>query len=136
MDPKVDAYIRRSEKWPEEMTHLRTILLSCELTESIKWGKPCYSHEAKNIIILQEMNEFLALMFFKGALLHDCEGVLEEQGPNSRSARRIRFKSVGEVYRLSTPSSHTSTKPSVWRKRAKRWNRHPSSRWSQSFREV
>ncbi len=101
MNPKVDAYIRRSEKWPEEMTHLRTILLSSGLIESINWGKPCYSHEGKNIVILQEMNEFLALMFFKGALLHDSEGVLEEQGPNSRSARRIRYKSVGEVSRLS-----------------------------------
>ena len=100
MNPKVDDYIGRSEKWPEEMTDLRSILLGCGLTEEIKWGKPCYSHEGKNIVILQEMNEFLSLMFFKGALLSDPAGVLEEQGPNSRSARRIRFTSVEEVARL------------------------------------
>ena len=69
--------------------------------EEIKWGKPCYSHEGKNIVILQEMNDFLALMFFKGALLNDSDGVLEEQGPNSRSARRIRFASVEDVARLA-----------------------------------
>ena len=88
MNPKVDAFIRRSEKWPDEMTELRPILLSGGLVEEFKWGKPCYSHEGSNIVILQEMKEFLALMFFKRALLNDPESVLEEQGPNSRSARR------------------------------------------------
>lgn len=101
MNPKVDAYIRRSEQWPTEMTDLRPVLLSCGLTEEIKWGKPCYSHEGRNIVILQEMKDFLALMFFKGPLLNDSEGVLEEQGPNSRSARRIRFTSVEDVARLT-----------------------------------
>lgn len=101
VNPKVDAYITRSEKWPDEMTGLRPILLGCGLTEDIKWGMPCYSYEGGNIAILQEMKEFLALMFFKGALLDDPEGILEEQGPNSRSARRIRFTSVEDVARLS-----------------------------------
>jgi len=83
------------------MTVLRPALLGCGLTEEIKWGKPCYSHEGKNIVILQEMKEFLALMFFKGALLNDPAGVLEDQGPNSRSARRIQFTSVQDVQRLT-----------------------------------
>ncbi|NNC92164.1 MAG: hypothetical protein HKN80_06695 [Acidimicrobiia bacterium] len=101
MDPGVDAYIRRSENWPNEMSELRPILLSGGLTEEIKWGKPCYSYDGKNVVILQEMKEFLALMFFKGALLDDAASVLEEQGPNSRSARRIRFTSVEDVARLA-----------------------------------
>ncbi len=100
-NPEVDAYIGRSEKWPEEMRALRPMLLGCGLTEEIKWGKPCYTHAGKNIVILQEMRDFLALMFFKGALLDDPEGVLEQQGPSSRSARRIRFTSVEDVARLS-----------------------------------
>ena len=87
--------------WPEEMAGLRPTLLGCGLTEEIKWGQPCYGHGGKNIAILQEMKEFLALMFFKGALLNDPEGVLEEQGPSSRSARRIRFTSVEDVARLA-----------------------------------
>jgi uncharacterized protein YdeI (YjbR/CyaY-like superfamily) len=102
VNPEVDDYIRRSHQWPEEMTELRPILLGCGLTEEINWGKPCYRHGGKNIVILQEMKEFLALMFFKGALLTDPEGILEEQGPNSRSARRIRFTSTEDVARLST----------------------------------
>jgi uncharacterized protein YdeI (YjbR/CyaY-like superfamily) len=101
VNPEVDAYIARSHKWPEEMNDLRQILLGCGLTEEIKWGKPCYCHEGKNIAVLQEMKGFLALMFFKGALLNDPQGVLEEQGPNSRSARRIRFTSVEDVAGLA-----------------------------------
>ena len=100
-NPEVDAYITRSEMWPEEMTCLREILLGCGLTEAIKWGKPCYGHDGKNIVIMQEMKDFLALMFFKGTLLEDANGVLEEQGPNSRSALRMRFTSVEDVARLA-----------------------------------
>lgn len=101
MNPHVDAYIDRSEQWPDEIIRLRPVLLDAGLTEEIKWGKPCYSHQGRNVAILQEMNDFLALMFFKGALLADPDGVLEEQGPNSRSARRIRFTSVDDVDRLA-----------------------------------
>jgi uncharacterized protein YdeI (YjbR/CyaY-like superfamily) len=101
VNAKVDAYIARSEKWSSEMTGLRPILLGCGLAEEIKWGKPCYDYEGKNIAILQEMKDFLALMFFKGALLSNPEGVLEEQGPNSRSARRICFRSSEDVARLA-----------------------------------
>lgn len=99
MNAEVDAYIKQSEQWPEEMAALRPILLGAGLSEQIKWRSPCYSHEGKNIVIFQEFNEFLSLMFFKGALLADPEGVLEAQGPNSRSARRIRFTSVDDVAR-------------------------------------
>ena len=74
VNPKVDAYINRSVTWPEEMRSLRSVLLSCGLTEELKWGKPCYSCNGSNIVIMQEMKEFLALMFFKGALLKDPAG--------------------------------------------------------------
>ena len=101
MDPEVDAYLEASTRWPEEIAALRPILLGCGLHEQIKWAKPCYSHGGSNIVILQEMKQFLALMFFAGALLVDPAGVLEPQGPNSRSARRIRFTSVEDVARLA-----------------------------------
>ena len=97
VNPKVEAYIARSTKWPDEMNALRPTLLECGLTEEIKWGKPCYSHDGDNIVIMQEMKDFLALMFFKGALLEDPAGILESQGPNSRSAKRLTFTSVDEV---------------------------------------
>ena len=97
MNAKVDDYIERSEGWSEEIIALRPILLDAGLTEELKWAKPCYSHDGRNIVIVQEMKDFLALMFFKGALLSDPAGVLEEQGPNSRSARRMRYTSIDDV---------------------------------------
>lgn len=98
---RIDADTVRSERWPAEVAELRPILLDAGLDEEIKWGKPCFTHDGKNIAILQEMKHFLALMFFKGALLDDPAGVLEAQGPNSRSARRITFAAVDDVARLA-----------------------------------
>ena len=99
MNHDVDAYVARSQRWPEEISALRPILVGAGLDEDVKWAKPCYSHDGRNIAIVQEMKDFLALMFFKGALLRDPDGVLEEQGPNSRSARRMQFTSVDDVTR-------------------------------------
>jgi uncharacterized protein YdeI (YjbR/CyaY-like superfamily) len=101
VNERVDRYIARSVMWPDEMTALRLILLECGLREDIKWGKPCFSLDSSNIAILQEMKGFLSLMFFKGALLKDPTGLLVEQGPNSRSAKRVEFTSVDDVNRLS-----------------------------------
>ena len=97
----VDRYVEHSEHWPDEIAALRPILRDCGLDEDLKWRKPCYSHGGNNIVILQEMKGFLALMFFKGALLSDPDGVLESQGQNSRSARRMCFRSVDDVARLA-----------------------------------
>ena len=96
-DPRVDSYLACAKRWRPESERLREILLSCGLNEALKWGKPCYAHGGGNIAILQSMKDFLALMFFKGALLRDADGALEEQGPNSRSARRLRFVSLERV---------------------------------------
>lgn len=95
--PEVDAYLARSTKWPRECARLRTILLGCGLTEALKWGKPCYSHDGNNIAIIQEFKAFAALMFFKGALLQDAHGLLESQGEHTRSALRVCFTSVAQV---------------------------------------
>lgn len=100
-NPEVDAYVDRSERWAEEISALRPVLTRAGLDEEIKWRQPCYTHDGHNIVILQEMKSFLAVMFFKGALLTDPEGVLEDQGPNSRSARRIRITSVDDATRLA-----------------------------------
>lgn len=93
----VDAYLEASEQWPQEIRALRQLLLAAGLAEQVKWGKPCYSHDDANIAIVQEFSDNLALMFFKGILLDDPAGVLEEVGPNSHAARRMMFSSVEDV---------------------------------------
>lgn len=100
-NPRVDAYLKNSKQWPAEVARLRSVLLATGLTEEMKWGRPCYCDGDRNIAIVQEMKSFLALMFFKGALMPDPAGVLQEQGPNSRSAKRMTFTSVDDVDRLA-----------------------------------
>ena len=95
----VDSYIHASDQWPDEIAALRPLLLATGLDESIKWGKPCYALGDANIVIVQEFSDHLALMFFKGILLEDPAGVLEDQGPNSHAAKRMTFNSVEDVQR-------------------------------------
>lgn len=100
MNPKVDAYVRRAEKWRKEFERLRTIALACELTEELKWGQPCYTLQNKNIVIIQGFKEYCAFLFFKGALMKDTEGLLVKPGENTQSSRQIRFTHVREIAKL------------------------------------
>ena len=99
-NPKVDAFLGRAKKWREELEKLREISLSCGLTEELKWGKPCYSFEGSNVVILQGFKDTCALLFPKGALLKDAKGLLEKPGEHTQAARRIPFTSVQEVIKL------------------------------------
>ena len=100
--PDVDSYLAESELWPDEIRALRPILLKSGLDESIKWGKPVYSHDGTNIVIVQEMKNFLALLFTKGVLMEDPKDLLHLQGPNSRSGKRFQFTSVDEITGFAT----------------------------------
>jgi uncharacterized protein YdeI (YjbR/CyaY-like superfamily) len=44
-NPKVDGYLRKAKKWQKEFKKLRRIILDCQLTEELKWGKPCYTFQ-------------------------------------------------------------------------------------------
>ena len=102
MTSSVDDYIAQSTQWPDELRAVRPVLLRSGLAEEFKWRKPCYSHEGRNVVILQEMKPFLALMFFEGVRLRDPDGLLELQGPNSQSAMRLCIRSVDDVTRLTS----------------------------------
>jgi uncharacterized protein YdeI (YjbR/CyaY-like superfamily) len=99
MNRKVDARIRSDKKWRAEFTKLREIILSCDLTEDLKWGQPCYSLDGKNVILMHGFKEYCAVLFPKGALLKDPKGVLIQQTKNVQAARQIRFTSIKDVVR-------------------------------------
>lgn len=101
-DPDVDAYLRGASQWKKEMEALRAIALGCGLTEALKWGKPCYSFEGKNIIVIQGFKAYCALLFFKGFALSDPEGILVKTGANTRVGRQVRFNNAGEVTKLAS----------------------------------
>ncbi len=84
------------------MEKLRTIVLDCGLTEELKWGKPCYTFQDSNIVILQGFKESCALLFAKGALLNDPNRVLEKPSENTQAARRIRFTGVREIVAMES----------------------------------
>jgi len=100
MNPKVDGYLKRAKTWREETEKLRAIVLTCPLTEEMKWGKPCYTLEKKNIVLIQGFKEYCALLFFKGALLKDPDGLLVQPGENTQSGRQLRFTNVREIVRI------------------------------------
>jgi len=102
MNSKVDDYFRKTTSWRDELEALRKIILDCPLTEELKWGKPCYTFQNKNVIIIQGFKEYCALMFFKGALLKDPGGILEKPGENTQAGRRIPFTSVQEVVAMES----------------------------------
>jgi uncharacterized protein YdeI (YjbR/CyaY-like superfamily) len=100
MNSKVDGFINNSKKWQEEYKQLRKIILECQLTEELKWGVPCYTFNGSNIALIHGFKEYCAILFVKGALLKDAEGILITQTENVQSARQIRFTSVQEIVEL------------------------------------
>jgi uncharacterized protein YdeI (YjbR/CyaY-like superfamily) len=102
MNPKVDVYISEAKKWQEELEKLRTIILDCQLTEELKWGVPCYTFQNSNIVLIHVFKEYCAILFVKGALLNDANGILIQQTENVQAARQIRFTNVREIVDLET----------------------------------
>jgi uncharacterized protein YdeI (YjbR/CyaY-like superfamily) len=99
MNPKVDFYFSKEEKWQKEIEQLRTIILDCGLEEVLKWGCPCYQYEGKNVVLIHVFKEYCALLFFKGALMSDPEGILIQQTENVQAARQVRFTNLKDVTR-------------------------------------
>ena len=97
MNPKVDFYFIKAKKWQEELEQLRMIVLDCGLTEELKWGVPCYTFQKSNVVLIHAFKEYCALLFFKGALLSDANGILVQQTKNVQAGRQIRFTSVREI---------------------------------------
>jgi uncharacterized protein YdeI (YjbR/CyaY-like superfamily) len=99
MNPKVDAFFRKARKWVEESERLRAILLDCPLTEELKWGEPCYTHQGKNIVLIGAFKEYVSLLFFKGALLSDPKHIMVTPG-QLQSGRQIRFNNAREIGKM------------------------------------
>ena len=101
MNPHVDFYFSKAKKWQEEIEKLRMIVLDCPLSEELKWACPCYTFQNNNIVLIHVFKEYCALLFFKGALLNDTNGILIRQTENVQAARQIRFSNVREIDKLA-----------------------------------
>jgi uncharacterized protein YdeI (YjbR/CyaY-like superfamily) len=86
-----------AKKWQKETDKLRKIALDCDLTEKLKWGKPCFTFLKKNVAIVIPLKESCAFSFFKGALLKDPKRILEKIGEHTQAGRWIKFTSFKEI---------------------------------------
>jgi len=102
MNPNVNFYFTKAKKWQPELEQLRTIILDCGITEELKWGKPCYTYQNVNIVLIHDFKEYCALLFFKGALLKDTENILIQQTENVQSARQFRFTNINKIVELES----------------------------------
>jgi len=96
-NPKVDAFLKRSEPWEKEFTKLREIILETEMTEELKWGQPCYTINGGNVVLMHGFKAYCALLFIKGSLLKDPQKILIQQTENVQAGRQIRFTSLQDV---------------------------------------
>jgi uncharacterized protein YdeI (YjbR/CyaY-like superfamily) len=88
--------------WQRELAALRALVLGSGLVEGCKWGVPCYTFEAGNVVLIHAFKDYCALLFFKGALLKDTKGILIQQTEHVQSARQLRFTDVRDIAALQT----------------------------------
>jgi uncharacterized protein YdeI (YjbR/CyaY-like superfamily) len=84
------------EEWEAEIAALKRILSGFDLKEERKWGKPCYTIDGQNVVIIQGFKETCALGFFQGALLKDPKKLLVQLG-QMRAPRVMKFTSAKEI---------------------------------------
>ncbi len=94
---KVEKHIEKLKIWKDEIKLLRQICLDCGIAETFKWGKPCYTFQEKNIVLIHGFKDYCALLFHKGVLLKDEWNVLIQQTENVQSARQLRFNNLQEI---------------------------------------
>lgn len=101
MNPKVDFFFNKAQKWEEEYSKLRIIVLDCGLIEELKWGCPCYTFQKHNIVLIHGFKEYCALLFFKGVFLKDPKGILIQQTEHVQAGRQIRFINMREIAKMT-----------------------------------
>ena len=84
-------------QYPQEAAALQEIARTCGLAEKIKWGKPCFLLGNRNVVLIQRFNDYIALLFFKGALLKDPFKMLSRVGEHMQAPRQLRFRSLADI---------------------------------------
>ena len=84
------------ERWKAEIAAMRQVLTGLAMKEELKWGKPTYTVDGKNVVIMQGFKEYFALGFFQGALLKDPKKVLVQLG-QVHAGRVMKFTSAKEI---------------------------------------
>jgi uncharacterized protein YdeI (YjbR/CyaY-like superfamily) len=97
MNSLVSKVHGKEKRWSAEFAALRKICLASGLNEELKWGQACYDLNGGNVVLIHGFKDYCALLFMKGALLKDGEGILVQQTKNVQAARQIRFATLADV---------------------------------------
>ena len=98
MDERITDYIQKNDKWTQELTLLRSVLLGLKLEEAIKWKAPVYAHKGKNIVGLSAFKNYCGLWFFQGSFLVDDKKVLQNaQEGKTKAMRQWRFYNLTDI---------------------------------------
>ena len=116
MNPDVDGFLRKAKKWREEFEKLRMVCLDSGLTEELKWGKPCYTYQKSNVVLIHGFKEYCALLFFKGALLKDPKAILVQQTENVQPRGKSGSPMFGKYSGWRPRSKPISKKLLQWKK--------------------
>lgn len=101
-NPAVDFFFDQPGAWQAAYRALRPLVLGCGLVEELKWGKPCYTLDGANVLLMHGFKHYCALLFHKGALLPDPAGILVQQTENVQAARQIRFTDAAQIAPLKS----------------------------------
>jgi uncharacterized protein YdeI (YjbR/CyaY-like superfamily) len=95
---KVAEYIEKNKKWAEGLSIIRSIILTTELEENIKWGAPVYSLNGKNVMGLGAFKNHFGIWFFQGVFIEDKAKQLENaQEGKTKALRQWRFKTIDDI---------------------------------------
>jgi uncharacterized protein YdeI (YjbR/CyaY-like superfamily) len=97
MNPHVTKVHSKEKHWSAEFSALRKLCLASGLNEELKWGQACYDFDGRNVVLIHGFKDYCALLFMKGALLEDSNGILIQQTKNVQSGRQIRFTALADV---------------------------------------
>src|SRR6478735_4751761 len=84
------------ERWEAEIAAMRQVLAGVAMKEECKWGKPTFTVDGKNVVILQGFKEYFGLGFFQGALLKDPRKVLVQLG-QVHAGRVMKFTNAKDI---------------------------------------
>lgn len=99
-NPALEPWFAKAKNWQAEIARLREILLDCDLAEELKWGKPTYTLDGANIVLIMPLKETCTLLFIKGALLDDPKDILVQAGKESQAQRQMRFTSAAQISKM------------------------------------
>ena len=89
------------ERWKAEIAAMRRVLGGSAMKEECKWGKPTYTVDGKNVVIMHGFKEYFGLGFFQGALLKDPKKVLVQLG-QTHAGRVMKFTSAKHITAQAT----------------------------------